>query len=201
VIGPHGAARQLPSLALGLEGASAYPLDPAVAHGDVAIALASNGDPERPELTFERHRGRGLPVRGTAAGSFLGVDETGTIWLARGRRVVSLRDGAPVVRAELELASPIEEGEPSRDGAFAVVRAGAEVVAIDARGGVRWRRETLQPLQLVISGDGRTVAVATVSGIVALDSATGERRVWACGWHFGLDDAIGEPLGAACRPD
>jgi hypothetical protein len=66
---------------------------------------------------------------------------------------------------------------------------------------VRWRREVLQTQHLAVSDDGRTVAVATPAGLVALDAATGERRAWACGWHFGLHDRLVEQSGAECRPD
>jgi hypothetical protein len=201
VVGPRGAARPLPSLTLANPLASVYPLDPAVAHGAVAVALRGRREQGRPELEIETHRERGPPARGAVVGKLLGVDETGAVWVTRDRTIAAVRDGAEVVRVELALATPIEDGAPSPGGAFAVVRGAHEVIAVDAAGGVRWRREILQAQHLAISGDGATVAVATPAGLIALDAATGARRAWACGWHFGLYDVLGDGGGVACRPD
>ncbi len=200
-IDARGAATRLPSLALGDARSFTYPVDPGVARGAVAVSVRAHRDDERSSVAIEVHRGRGIPRRSTLPGRLLGVDETATIWLAQDRTVVAVRDGEPVVRAALDLAAPIENGNPSRDGAFAAVYGENEVIAIDAGGRVRWRREVLHVLMVAITGDARTVAVVTPGGLVALDAETGERRAWACGWHFGLHDRLPERSGAQCRPD
>ncbi len=201
ILDAHGAAARLPSLTLGDDRTFAYPVDPRVARGAVAVAVRARRDGDRSSVVIETHRGRGIPRRTEAPGRLLGVDGTAAVWLARARTVAALRDGAPVLGAALDLAAPIEDGAVSRDGTFAAVHDGSEVIAVDAGGRVRWRREVLDVVQLAISGDGRTVAVATSGGLVALEAATGARRAWACGWHFGLHDALPDRSEARCRPD
>jgi hypothetical protein len=197
----RGLATPLPSLPLQYEGAFVYPLDPRAAGGVIALAIRADrdADGEHPRLSIETHRERGRPARRTEVGRLLGVDDTGAIWLARERAVVALRGDEPVAR--LELDAPIDDGVASRGGSFAVVRAAHEVIAVDARGAVRWRREVLRAHALAISGDDRTVAVTTSTGLVALDAATGERRGWACGWRFGLHESLPTGADAACQPD
>jgi len=206
-IDARGNASRLPPLSLGDEQSAVFPVDPRTADGVVAVAIRARlrdddrTELTRTELTIEAHRGRGTPRRAVATGRVLGVDDTGAVWIADGSTVVALRDGAEVHRAALEGTAPIEDGAPSRDGAFAVLRAAHEVIALDARGAVRWRRELLQTRDVAVSDDGTTVAVALASGVVALDAATGARRAWACGWHFGLYGRPAAESHAECRPD
>jgi len=220
VIGARGAARRLPSLQTLFPRSSVYPVDPGVADGVVAVGIRGSRKDERSEVAIERYRERGIPTTSSAVGRFLGVDETGAVWLARDCTVTALRGGEVVARAEIELAGPIEsagsaggrggakacggsieDGSPSPDGTYAVVRGAHEVVVIDARGAVRWRRDVLRVMQVAISGDGKTVAVAAPTGLSAFDAVTGDRRAWACGWHFGLHDRLSDESRAECRPD
>lgn len=201
-IGERGHARELPALSFSSAPALVLPFDPAAARGIEAIAIwVDGGTSEELELSLslEVRPARGAPVRSLVRGILLGADEAALLWLAQGRTVFIPRASGAAL--EVELPAVVDLGVVRRDGTLAVVRSGELLVALDAAGREVWRRELAAVQQLALSGDGRTVAVKTRTGLLALDANTGARLAWACGWSFGIRERAVADTGAICQPD
>jgi hypothetical protein len=185
-IDDRGAVTRLDALALQVDPETIATIDPRLADGIVAIAVAR----DQGHLLIDTLREAGAATARVAANRLLGIDRRGTAWILRGdHEVIAYRDGVRVHR--FSVAVPVDEGSVSRDGSFVVLYQWQQntLIAVDAAGRERWRRSLIQIETAKLTGDDLGVAVGTNGALRLLDAATGDVQASGCAWQFGLHDA------------
>ncbi len=169
-------------------------LDPAVADGVIAIAHAYEEDGGLRLETFIEDPGGAGPIAPATnvtlqQVTMLGIDRTGVAYvlsiMATPRRIVTgWRHGKRI--RDLAFDSVVVAGAVEPRGTALAFVTETEVFAVELDGAVRWRVPAWRVNALRYSTDGATLYVTTQGGLLALDSATGQRRATGCAWSFGM---------------
>ena len=183
-------------------------LDPKLADGAVALAYTFDERGMRID-TFVDDGKSTHPL--TAASSVrlsdiefpIGVDQTGAMYNLASRPAPQPKP-VFVHRAGKELKRLVVDGAViggavDRAGTMVAVFSAADVFLYDMDGKERWRVPAWSVNIARFTTDGDTLLVNTQGGLMALDTATGERRATGCGWGFGLS-AVEPPLTVFVAP-
>ena len=217
-----GYTTQVARLRLDLATGKATPLRPLQSRGDTTVALL---DPTLADgavaVTHEIDRhgmridtfvddgksNRPLPATSSVhladTEAVLGVDQTGTIYTlvsrpaSQPKPIFLHKAGNEVKRLMVDGAAAA--GAVDRAGTMIAVYSAANVVLYDMDGKERWRVPAWSVNIATFTSDGKTLLVNTQGGLMALDTATGERRATGCGWGFGLS-AVEPPLTVFMAP-
>jgi hypothetical protein len=171
------------------------PLDPTLARGNVLVQIAVR---ERPTLSwFKNAAALDKPSATlTVDGAYLGTDPTGRVYAWKttpsgGLKVAIYTDGKET--GSLPTAGPASLW-PDATGAR-VVEASATGITLYKDGKTVWTRPVDGVHEVVWLTDGALVLVHS-TGVVRVDSATGQPVGARCGWGFGLST---QPHPAAPR--
>lgn len=186
-IDDHGAAQPRSALRLP-DSAMVVPLDPAVAHGTVAVALDSTAAGAHLLAFHDGDTAELEPVMCVAVeGSLLGVARDGTAFVLRADHGIDIYRDGKRGQAIAVSGAGASLGAVSHDGT-ALALVDGDVFAVGADGRERWRRQIWHPLALHFFDDDRALLVSTQGGLVVLDATSGTPLATACGWRFGLHD-------------
>jgi hypothetical protein len=161
-------------------------LDPALAHGDVAVVIQDNRSASYAANDFKRGHDRKV-----VDGQLLAIDRAGQVYTRKGDDLIVGGVKLPGLGKFNVRPSP----DLKRIAAFT----SDHVALIDRDGTVRWSVAAWATRDVGWTPDNELVA--SMGGLVRLDLATGQPIARRCGWIFGLSDAVreGAPLGiSAC---
>ncbi|MDX2090948.1 MAG: hypothetical protein SFX73_24020 [Kofleriaceae bacterium] len=161
-------------------------LDPAEAHGQLAVGIRATG------AMLVRFREEAAEE--TQIGIPLGVDREGTAYFldASAGMLVRLPANAPMSTREVRLDGALARGgQVSPDGQLVVLTGQGMVVALGTDGVERWRFPAHDASVVQFHADGRTVLIPSMSGgIIAVDAANGHRVGRACAFGFELSEKL-----------
>lgn len=170
-------------------------LDPKRANGTIAVAYGFGDAGIRVDTFVDDSKSR-RPIAPASSVTLadvvmpIGVDDTGTVYMlarrpdAEPKPIYAYRDGEEVTRVMVDGSVVAGAVDPAGTMLAAFSNAHVSVYGIDGK--ERWRVPSWSVNMARFTTDGKTLLVNTQGGLLALDSATGERRAAGCAWHFGL---------------
>lgn len=170
-------------------------LDPKAANGAIAVAYAFGHKGVR-IATFVDDGKSNQPISPSSSVTIgdvvwpIGVDRTGTTYMlavgpgTEAKPIYAHKAGKEVTRVMVD--GSIGAGAVDRAGTMLAAFSTAHISLYELDGKERWRVPVWSVNMARFTADGKTLLVNTGGGLLALDSATGERRAASCAWNFGL---------------
>jgi hypothetical protein len=170
-------------------------LDPKLAGGAVAVSYVFDGKVMHIDTYVDDGKST-RPMTPTSTAKVTdatfpaGVDQTGTMYSLVTRPepetkpLYGHKAGKEVKRVMVD--GTVSAASVDRAGTMLVAYSGQTVILYEMDGKERWRVPAWSVNMAKFTADGKTLLVNTQGGLIALDTATGERRATGCGWGFGL---------------
>jgi hypothetical protein len=173
--------------AIASNGAQVALLDPALAHGNVAVLVRAAK--HRVEVRTLSDVAAELPAPVTLDGTLEAVDRAGRIYVREDADTIVVHGGdAPVRIAGLAATWKLR---PSPNGSQIAALGRSRLMLLDERGQIVWSIGFPGITDATWTPEGELIALA--NDVAKIDTADGRVIAAQCGWGFGLRSTVPEP--------